>query len=131
MKLYFFVKQASVLLRGLLFESLIEQLNITDNCIYNYAISIAASYVIHAISYVTVGLFYSKGENPAAGALMYLTAFINYTFWAWLGLKCYILTATTGSFVDILIYIAIGGIVIVNIFIIKAIMKLSERGNLI
>jgi hypothetical protein len=131
MKFYSFVKQASVILRGLLFESLIEQLNVTDNILYNYLISIAVSYVIHAISYGAVGLFYSKGENPAAGAFMYFVAYVNYTFWAWLGLKCYILTTTTGSFVDILLYIAIGGIVIVNIFIIKAIMKLSERGNLI
>jgi len=81
MKLYTVVKQLSVWLRGLLFANLIEQLNISDNILINYAISFAVSYIIHLVSYGAVGLFYSKGEDPALDSAMYFVAFVNYTFW--------------------------------------------------
>ena len=127
MKFYKFIKQSSVWLRGILFEQLIEQLNISDNILINYAISIVASYVIHAISFAVVGLFYNRGEEPAAGAFMYFVTWVNYTFWTWLGLKCYIGTLTTGSFVDALLYIAICLIVVINIVGLIFLKRLEDR----
>ena len=128
MKLYKFIRQASVLLRGFLFEQLIEQLQISDNILINYAISIAASYVIHAVSFAVVGLFYSRGEDPVTGSLMYAVAWVNYTFWAWLGLKCYIGTMVAGPLVCTLLYVAIGAIVVVNI-VGLALLKKAEGGR--
>lgn len=115
MKLYKFIKQASVLLRGLLFEQMIERLQISDNILINYAISMIASYMLHAVSFAVVGLFYCRGEDPAAGSVMYFVAWVNYTFWTWLGLNCYIGTMAAGSLVSTLLYVAIGAIVAANI----------------
>jgi len=115
MKLYKIVRESSVLLRGWMFGHLIEQLNISDNIIINYAISIAASYVIHAVSFAVVGLFYNKGEDTATGAFMYFIAWVNYTFWTWLALRCYIASIAAGTFASMLLYIAIGAMVVINI----------------
>jgi len=115
MSLYKFIKHASVWVRGLLFEQMIEQLHISDNIIVNYLISFLASYMIHAISFFVVGLFYTRGEDPATGSVMYFVAWVNYTFWIWLGLKCYIGAMGAGPFVSTLLYFAIGAIVVANI----------------
>jgi len=129
MRLYFVVKQLSVWLRGLLFANLIEQLNISDNILINYAISFAASYVIHFITYGAVGLFYSKGEEPTRGSAMYFAAYVNYTFWTWLGLKCYIAAAVASSFVGVLLYLAIGIIVIANIVGLALYLRFGKGGR--
>ncbi|MCR4647651.1 MAG: hypothetical protein K5776_01085 [Lachnospiraceae bacterium] len=53
--------------------------------IYN----LLASSAIGPLAYFTVGRFYSKGEAPALGSILYLITYMVYTFEIWLVLKPY------------------------------------------
>ena len=114
----------------MLFAHLIVGLSISNYTLVNYAISVVASYILHFISFVSVRLFYTKGvDGPATGSFMYFIAYANYTYRAWLGLKRYILTASTGNFIDIMLYIAIGLIIVVSIVGLILLKRCNDGGG--
>lgn len=127
MRKYLLIKQASVILRSLFFERMIEKLNITNNQFYNFLISLFISYIVHAISYGVVYLFYNRGEDPGNGSFKYFLAYINFTFWTWLILECVICIQTADVLIDVLLYVAIVGIVITNYLGILLLKKIEQN----
>ena len=129
------VRIISFLIRWYIFSRTIESIDFDgywySNPISDFSIPIPVSTlfalslsfllpIIGKLSYDTVGIFYSRGENPAFGSFLYLLAEVSSTIFVWLALSSLnAFSFITISSVSIAVSISVALVVstIINIFV--------------
>lgn len=74
-------------------------------------INIIAEPILHAITFGTVGIFYTKGEFPAGGSILYLFFYCIHVFllilWSWLGASIVVGVIIVIAYYSFLLFIRI------------------------
>ena len=71
--MYGLIASFSILIRNIMLPNPFEAF--PAGVVYNWL----AGMILYPITFVTVGIFYEKGSNPALGSLLYLVFYLIYT----------------------------------------------------